>query len=406
MDNSTNTPNMSGDRRPYFDLLDILRFIAFLVVFISHAALFLGYNAVWFDVFKYKYLVYGDFAVQSFFVLSAFLITYMLMREFGASGKIRIGYFYARRILRIWPLYFLAIILGIGAFYLVGSMGAVGSSGATGIGQTFSCLWKYFTFIGNYCMVNDGANQILPLAVLWSISVEEQFYILLPLLFVLRFPSPGAAFKSLWILLFVYSLIFRLTHAGDPGPTYYSTWSSLPGFLFGVLAAYMYTSMKNIKNLLHISSWRKVLWVISLTAIIVSAWIKHLSDIGLALQPFVLGPAMLVIVLLLATYSPANTTKLTPGPDGLPIAKNHFTGSIKKKSIYLGRISYGLYIYHALVMYCIMELLEAYGFADGYNNIYIYLGMAMIAFMATVFLAHISYSLYESGFLKLKSKFQ
>ena len=87
--------------------LDALRFFAFLVVFIHHTPS-LNRNAVW-HVAKEPFA----FGMQMFFLLSAYLITELLLREKENTGVVHFKAFYIRRILRIWPLYFLGVIVAV-----------------------------------------------------------------------------------------------------------------------------------------------------------------------------------------------------------------------------------------------------------------------------------------------------
>ncbi len=113
----------------------------------------------------------GPFGVPVFFLLSAFLITELLLRERDATGRIHVGAFYIRRILRIWPLYFAAFF---GLALLNHFVPGVGTS------EPLACLAFTF-FAGNWYILHHGwiAGSVDPL---WSISVEEQFYIAIPLL--------------------------------------------------------------------------------------------------------------------------------------------------------------------------------------------------------------------------------
>ncbi len=91
----------------YFKNLDGLRFIAALLVLIHHAEFFKqdaveGVSAVYYEYTKH----FGLLGVNLFFVLSGFLISYLLMEEQRRTNTINIKNFYIRRILRIWPLYF------------------------------------------------------------------------------------------------------------------------------------------------------------------------------------------------------------------------------------------------------------------------------------------------------------
>src|ERR1700679_371071 len=98
----------------YFPNLNGLRFIAALAVIIHHAEAFrwiFGLPNAWRTVPAIGHL--GDFGVVLFFVLSGFLITYLLLEEERVHGRIEVGRFYVRRALRIWPLYYLFVALAL-----------------------------------------------------------------------------------------------------------------------------------------------------------------------------------------------------------------------------------------------------------------------------------------------------
>src|SRR4051794_38856271 len=150
--------------------LDALRFFAFFCVFLFHL---LDYVPI--DV-KVQPLVVavctaGAFGVPVFFLLSSFLIVELLLREREQTGDIHIKSFYVRRILRIWPLYF-------GVFWGLILLGYF----LPDIATKNHYAWIAFTFFaGNWYIMRHGwiAGSIDPL---WSIAVEEQFYIAIPLL--------------------------------------------------------------------------------------------------------------------------------------------------------------------------------------------------------------------------------
>jgi peptidoglycan/LPS O-acetylase OafA/YrhL len=147
---------MAQSKSFYLPELDGLRFFAFLSVFACHAWDTTHGRNAFADI--------GTFGVDLFFTLSAFLITELLVQEKERLGKIDVLAFYARRILRIWPLYFVFLA---GAFVVV----------------RFS--WLYLAtcalFIGNFGFYWWGPPSLI-LSSLWSISVEEQFYIAWPLI--------------------------------------------------------------------------------------------------------------------------------------------------------------------------------------------------------------------------------
>ncbi|HMJ63068.1 MAG TPA: acyltransferase family protein [Bryobacteraceae bacterium] len=97
--------------RYYRPELDVLRLIAFLFVFLVHRMDFLPIDPAK-HFWPYNICLLGDFGVPVFFLLSAFLITELLLRENDPAGTIHVKAFYMRRILRIWPLYF-AVFFGL-----------------------------------------------------------------------------------------------------------------------------------------------------------------------------------------------------------------------------------------------------------------------------------------------------
>ena len=93
--------------RYYRPELDALRFLAFVCVFCFHRMDYVPTDAIH-NPWLFNFSTAGAFGVPVFFLLSAFLITELLLREYTASSRIHIKAFYVRRILRIWPLYFCA----------------------------------------------------------------------------------------------------------------------------------------------------------------------------------------------------------------------------------------------------------------------------------------------------------
>ena len=117
--------------------------------------------------------------VELFFILSAYLMTSLLLKEFDATGSISIGKFFIRRILRIWPLYFFALFVGFFAIPVVWKYG-FGSTEHIQLLKTY--LLPYLLFLGNFAIANFGYPETAAssaLALLWTISAEEQFYLFL-----------------------------------------------------------------------------------------------------------------------------------------------------------------------------------------------------------------------------------
>lgn len=160
----------------YFPNLDGLRFYAFLAVFFAHSFWtefdYISNNQLFslLKIVAYK----GVLGVNFFFVLSGFLITYLLLEEKAATGKIDILAFYMRRVLRIWPLYYFVIFVGFVLIpYVQSRLGQPTPESAN--------LFQYLFFIGNF---GDKPTSAV-LGILWSIAVEEQFYLVWPIVFSL-----------------------------------------------------------------------------------------------------------------------------------------------------------------------------------------------------------------------------
>ena len=164
----------------HFPNLNALRAIAALLVLIHHVEQFK-------DVFKLDNYwnipfiqVIGKLGVVLFFVLSGFLITYLLMNEEKNTNKINIKGFYIRRILRIWPLYYFIIFL---AYFIFPYLEVFSIENISTEIISIKTFLLYIFMLPNLVLSNFG---IVPYASqAWSIGTEEQFYLIWPLLFVL-----------------------------------------------------------------------------------------------------------------------------------------------------------------------------------------------------------------------------
>lgn len=165
------TSQPTTPQKIYFKGLNALRFGAAYLVVIHHAETIRQKYGL-FHLQNWSFFQNGGLAVQFFFVLSGFLITYLLLGEIQKTQTINISFFYMRRILRIWPLYFLIVFLG--AFLvptILESMNYPYEKKYT-FSQTFPFFLVFQSFMVN---VFFGSHLLEPL---WSIGVEEYFYLL------------------------------------------------------------------------------------------------------------------------------------------------------------------------------------------------------------------------------------
>ena len=352
--------------RFYRPELDALRFFAFFCVFLAH-----GLPS------KQPYSVLalsGGFGLCLFFLLSSYLITELLLRERTRTGTVHLRAFYARRILRIWPLYF--AMLAFGYFF-----GIVRPDAAWGTGR----LLAYLFLLGNFYTARH--RQIMnPAGALWSISVEEQFYLL----------WPSVAKRGIRALLLVSSLVIPVSYfwmyvlyrAGTSLEQ--GIWTnSLVQFQFfgtgGLLALAFRSGSPNLNSALRI--------LMLLAG--VSLWLMA----GGPLQLFGSRDAVSLGQLMMAYGSVAlGCTLLLTGILGAPA--NWFP----KPLVYLRKISYGLYVYHLLGLRLSEALVFRWRSAEPGSGAPFALRLPM-ALGITIIFAALSYRFFESPFLRLKERF-
>ena len=384
-------------RYKYFPSLDIVRFVAFMLVFVSHASLFFGYHndsAGWVQ-FREIFLTHGDLGVTFFFVLSGFLITYLLMSERHQNGVINIKKFYMRRLLRIWPLYFITLIIAtVFLPYFVGIMG-VKNTLPFDVFQNLNNYPWYVFFLGNFNMFVGGGAPAVTLAVLWSISVEEQFYLLWPL-----------AIKTIkkrylpWILstVVILATVYRFVYANDYSTVKYSTFSVMSDIAIGCMVAWLFFEKSRLtlwaKNLSHVKAF--FLYYSSLTILILSRsfiydvqieWVKRIL---IGIEPVIFAILFACIISRLAGLRDDFITGKHP---------------VQKMFVYLGQISYGLYCYHMIVLVLILTAFSQAGYSIVYSSIPQMFAVFFLTLVVTIIFAMVSYHFIERKILKLKNKY-
>ena len=367
-------------KRYYRPELDVLRFIAFMMVFIVHRMDFIPIDPAQ-HYWLYNVCLLGAFGVPVFFLLSAFLITELLFRESDETGAIQLKAFYTRRILRIWPLYFMVF------FGLVLLNQFLPHAGAKE-----PASWLAFTlFAGNWWICLHGWIPAYPVNPLWSVSVEEQFYIAIP--FIARYCHRlGATAISLVLIVVSYAAV--VLYAMHPANGFSSQWTnSFVQFQFFAAGTLLSIYLKG-----RVPQWHPALRHVAALAGI-GCWLVASTTFGVEADTphstVVQAPIGWALVL-------AGTLLLFLSMLGLP------SKYLPRPIVYLGRISYGLYLFHELVYWLIfspdkewiIRLSRLLHLADCSNGV----GTAL-AFCLTVLVAHASYQLYEKPFLHLKSRF-
>ncbi len=348
--------------------LDILRAVAFLVVFVAHGLLWELDKPTAVGAMARA----GEFGVCLFFFLSSYLITELLLREKRDSGTVKIPAFYIRRILRIWPLYF--AMIGAGWF-----------CGLFSPSHHLSLAWgaSLMLLFTNWYTVGHGypPGFLFPL---WSISLEEQFYLVWPGL--ARYLSPRGLFAIATLLMTIsyltLALLLHQRQTVDP-----AIWvNSLIQFQFfglGTMTAIVVRG--RVPNLP--TALRAALFVAGLLCLRAAQAAVFVNDPGRAHDFAHMAPRYLIALLgCLCFFASLLQVK---------------AGAWQRPLIYLGKISYGLYVFHVLWLGVARDLLERWVS----NPMALQTAAMALALPGTVLTAMLSYRYLESPFLRFKKRF-
>jgi peptidoglycan/LPS O-acetylase OafA/YrhL len=275
----------------------------------------------------------GVISVDVFFVLSGFLITMLLMKEWTRTGTIRLGAFWGRRARRLLPALF--VLLGGIAVYAVVVTSSVSGSALRGDALStlfyFSNWHQIFTGQSYFAQVS-GAS---PLLHTWTLAIEEQFYLVWPIVVILvlkwsRSPKVLLAVAVLGVLASATEMAVLFHPGVDPSRLYYGTDTRAQDILTGAalgIVLFRRAPATSSRSRLALSSVAVVG-----AAVFAVEWIRINRSADLTYRGgFLLADVMVALVILGVTLAPA----------GLPARILSF-GPLA----YVGRISYGLYLWH------------------------------------------------------------
>ena len=360
---------MTESHPPRFHLpeLDLLRFFAFLLVFLSHAVpgdeLFFSQLNIPSAIAKSVIALAagGAWGVDLFFTLSSYLITTLLLREQAVYGTIDVGAFYLRRVLRIWPLYF-SFLLGVIPLLHWASAGVMSSN----------YLVAFALFAGNWACVWWGYPHSVATP-LWSVSIEEQFYLSWPLI-VRRWHS------NLFMVISVMLVIAFVTRGwlAASGVEHPKIWCDTFARLDPIAAGALVAVVTQERKLFLSQSSRLTLF---LTAVTTLSILGRFGDfVGARAQITYSAASLACTAMLIATI-------------GMRLSAS---ARIVRLGCYFGRISYGLYIFHPM-------FLSLFDVASTSNSV-MRLIRTVAAFASTATVAALSYQFLELPFLRLKQR--
>jgi peptidoglycan/LPS O-acetylase OafA/YrhL len=364
-------------QKTYLEGLNTLRFCAAVLVVLGHCQ----QQLVYFDIHTFSdciFLYKAGTGVEFFFILSGFLLTYLSLQAFAKSGTFAIKAFFVRRILRIFPLYYWSVLLGFLIFGFVLPVFLQKSYMGFDIMQGL----PYFLFLLPNCAIHLYPKMNAVLTVLWSIGVEEQFYLFFP--FLMLFVQQQKNVLA-WLFAFfgLYFLIFNAIQQ-DFG-------LQIPIFIQKILLTLKFHFML-IGCCFAAFSWQyaafldKILQYKMLQALI---YALALGFIFLNTQPEVFSFFQnIVFGFLILTVA---------------FAKNKLFDLEKQPFTYFGIISYGIYIYHLYLCFLLQFCLKKYAFLMHLVQ-YFPAAYFLIAISTTLIVAHFSYQYFELYFIEKKDK--
>lgn len=361
-------PIKLATERFYHPELDCLRFFAFFGVFICHTLpadpAYYQARHVPFPALVARASFAGRYGVDLFFLLSAYLITELLLREREQYGELALRSFYIRRALRIWPLYFLGILIGV-LLPLVDSQ------------QQFPLRYAaaFALMFGNWLVSWKGG---VPSAVsaLWSVSFEEQFYLCWPA-FIAK--ARGKSLLLACASLLGISSVSRLLLIGHARvmnsemTIFTNSLTRLDPLALGIATAVVLRGRS-----LRLPIVTRVGLMLGGYAV----WVIAAYHCGVNLPYIAIGYPAVALGALLIFLSAMG---FTVTPTWLR---------------YLGKISYGLYVFHGIAIYLSLHL-----FGGSVHSLAAFTAYWCVSLALTLLIAALSYKLFESPFLRLKERF-
>jgi peptidoglycan/LPS O-acetylase OafA/YrhL len=325
----------------------------------------------------------GKEMVNLFFVISGYIITYILLKEKKITDTINLKNFYIKRILRIWPLYFaiiIAVVLLVSLTHVYDMFGPLSPKGLLLL-VTFLVILDPFVYGARFSVMPHY----------WSLSVEEQFYLIWPpILKILKgkwvFYFPIILITAMIVIRNLVAYLFSL----NPSPRInnflvFLNQLNFTSIAIGIIGAWLVVQKHSVLKFLY-NKWLQVIcWIIFFSLIVISFYIPYVLFYIPYVDYEVMGIVFLVLII-----------NVTTNPKPLISLEN-------KVMDRTGIISYGLYMYHwPLIPVIILAIKKT-----GLWNFFIQtrqLPLVFLSYGLTYILASVSYKYFESFFSRLRPK--
>ena len=365
---------MSNNKSKYLPSIDSLRALAVLAVIIYHV-----------DV---NYLPGGFLGVDLFFVLSGYLISSLIIKEYRKTGSLNLYNFYIRRARRLLPAVYFMITVGLVVMVLFNEVLLRKSHLDAIFGYIYSSNWWYIFHKLDYF---DSFGAQSPFKHLWSLAIEEQFYMIFPLLFLLvnrKKKSKDGTFKLnknflyvvlglILVSLIAHILLFDINNISR---IYFGTDTRAFSLLVGVVGAILYpmerlhTKVTPQQNLIY-----SVISLVSIATLITVMIYTSEYNTWLYRGGFLLVAILGLIVIISSGKQHTVMARLLSF----------------KPVVFIGKISYSLYLWHFPILVLTTPVAEI-----GNTNIY----FAILRVILTFVVAIVSYVFVETPIRKLGFK--
>ena len=316
--------------------------------------------------------ILGKLGVALFFVLSGFLITYLLLEEKERTKTINIKAFYLRRIFRIWPLYYLIFAASLFIFPYVELL-HIPSVLSTQVSDYMWVKIALFVFLlPNLVLTSFGA---IPFAApTWSIGVEEQFYLIWPKI-IKHTKKPLITFLLITVCYYIVNGVLEVFKENVVLKAAFDFWNTflINLMVIGAIAAHLAKKQSPIlKYLFH--KYVQMFAYVLIFGLLISGVI--FSYFHYEIYGILFG----IVILNLA------------------INKKSIVSLEYKILNYLGKISYGLYLYHCITICFVINLLKRYASSVNLQLV------SVLSVLLTVLISGLSYKYFETYFIKKKQK--
>jgi peptidoglycan/LPS O-acetylase OafA/YrhL len=384
LNSSPNVEKVSSTIRGYMPVLNGYRGVAILLVFLFHCVSELaGEHAKSVNAFYRDLMNSGWCGVDAFFVLSGFLIAGILLDSREKPNFFQ--NFYARRILRIFPVFYVFLSIFLGVIHpLIRNYEYANNLDSTQI-------WYWF-YLGNWKLIFDGVFLIGPIDHLWSLAIEEQFYLICPALIYFlprRLLSWFLGIVILSVILFRSWLL--LTHPLTNTLSfsiYVNTLCRVDALAIGSLTALWMRSPKILPRLLSIAPILTIVSSISLSIIVITQggldkFNPVVQSIGFSLI------AIFFCSVLILSVAQSENSLLVRFLSFSPLQG-------------LGTISYGFYVYHFPILWMLCDRIYEY---TGKSFLLGHLANVFFCGVLTLVISLLSWYCLEQPILRLKSYF-